>query len=83
MSRKHLSEPTDTQIKERLKEFSRKHREKYPTPPFDENEPTGLLAGNPDKINARTEGRAANARQGQAQGEKPKLKPTSKEDTNN
>lgn len=53
MTRKYTPEPTDAEVKKRLKTFGRKHREKYPTPPTDENEPGGFLAGDPDKIKKR------------------------------
>jgi len=42
-------------LKKRLREFARKHRDKYPIPPKDDNEPEGLLAGNLDKIKERIE----------------------------
>lgn len=47
---KNTSEPS---AKKRLKEFGRKHRQQYPTPPVDENEPEGFLAGDPDKFRER------------------------------
>lgn len=53
MTKKYDSEPTDTDVKKRLKEFGRKHRQKYPVPPTDENEPDGLLTGNPDNLKDR------------------------------
>lgn len=55
MTKNHIPEPTDTEVKKRLKEFGRKHREKYPVPPVDENEPEGFLAGDLKKIRERIE----------------------------
>ncbi|MFL0805571.1 MAG: hypothetical protein K6L81_17790 [Agarilytica sp.] len=55
MTKKYVPEPTEAEVKKRLKEFSRKHREKYPVPPIDENEPEGFLAGDPEKIKERIE----------------------------
>lgn len=55
MTKKRIAEPSEAEAKKRLKEFGRKHREKYPVPPVDENEPEGLLAGDTDKIKDRIE----------------------------
>lgn len=53
MTRKYTPEPTEVQVKQRLKEFGRKHREKHPVPPVDECELEGFLAGDLDKIKER------------------------------
>lgn len=53
MTKKHRPEPTDADVKKRLKEFGRKHREKFPVPPVDEREPEGFLTGDPNRIKAR------------------------------
>lgn len=55
MTKTHKPEPTDTEVKKRLKEFGRKHRAQHPSPPVDENEPDGLLAGDPEKFRERFE----------------------------
>ncbi len=55
MTKKHRPEPTEDEVKKRLKAFGCKHREKYPVPPVDENEPEGFLAGDPDKIKEHIE----------------------------
>lgn len=53
MTKRHRPEPTEDEVKKRLKEFGLKHREKYPVPPVNESEPEGFLAGDPDKIKER------------------------------
>jgi hypothetical protein len=55
MTKKHTPEPTDEEVRKRLKEFGRKHREKYPVPPVDKNEPEGFLAGDPEKLKQRVD----------------------------
>lgn len=55
MTKKNKPEPTDAEVRKRLKEFGRKHRDKYPVPPVDKNEPEGFLAGDPDRIKERIE----------------------------
>ena len=39
MTKKHRPEPTEDEVKKRLKEFGRKHREKYSVLPDDKDEP--------------------------------------------
>ena len=53
MTKKYSPELTGAEVKKRLKEFGRRHREKFPVSPVDENEPEGFLAGEPDRIKAR------------------------------
>lgn len=79
MTKKHRPEPTDADVKKRLKEFGRKHREQYPTPPVDENEPEGFLAGDPDRIKARID-EEFDDDYGEEKYEKPKLKVVIKQD---
>ena len=50
MTEDYKPNPTDAQVKNRLKEFGRKHRKRHPVPPVDENEPDGLLVGDPKKF---------------------------------
>ncbi len=76
MTKNHRPEPTEDEVKKRLKEFGRKHRKEYPVPPVDENEPEGFLAGDPEKIKERIEEEF-----GDDYGEeKPKLKIVKKDD---
>ena len=79
MTKKHRPEPTDADVKKRLKEFGRKHREQYPVPPVDENEPEGFLAGDPDRIKARID-EEFDDDYGEEKHEKPKLKVVIKQD---
>lgn len=53
MTKRYRPEPSIEEVKKRLKEFGRKHREQYPVPPVDESEPDGLLAGDPKKFKER------------------------------
>ncbi len=50
MTENYKPEPSLEEAKKRLKEFGRRRREQYPVPPIDEDEPEGLLAGDPKKI---------------------------------
>lgn len=79
MTKNHKPEPTDVEVKKRLKEFGRKHREKHPVPPVDENEPEGFLAGDPDRIKERID-EEFDDDYGEEKREKPKLKVVIKKD---
>lgn len=79
MTKKYKPEPTDAEVKKRLKEFGRKHREQHPVPPVDENEPEGFLAGDPDRIKARAD-EEFDDEYGDEKRERPKLKVAIKND---
>lgn len=53
MTDKYRPEPTEQEANKRAKEYLDKIRKKYPVAPVNENEPSGLLAGDPEKLNAR------------------------------
>lgn len=79
MTKNHKPEPTDAEVKKRLKEFGRKHREQYPVPPVDENEQEGFLVGDPDRIKARVDEELGDE-YGDEMREKPKLTVVIKDD---
>ena len=70
------SEPTHQEAKKRAKEYLDKVRKKFPVAPVFEDEPEGLLAGNPEKLKERLE-----IGVDKDEDEKPDLKIVSPKDT--